>query len=32
MTISTAIRNLPEPPSGARRRRLALAVSGLVGR
>ena len=30
MTISTAIRNLPEPPSGARRRRLALAVSGLV--
>jgi putative ABC transport system permease protein len=30
MTISSAIRNLPEPPSPHRRRRLALAVVGLL--
>ena len=30
MTISTAIRNLPEPPSPRRRRRLVLALVGLA--
>ena len=30
MTISTAIRNLPEPPVTRRRRRLVLALVGLV--
>jgi putative ABC transport system permease protein len=30
MTISTAIRNLPEPPSARRRRRLVLALVGLA--
>jgi len=30
MTISTAIRNLPEPPVPRRRRRLVLALVGLV--
>jgi putative ABC transport system permease protein len=30
MTISTAIRNLPEPPVARRRRRLVLAVVGLL--
>ena len=30
MTISAAIRNLPEPPAPGRRRRLALAAAGLV--
>jgi putative ABC transport system permease protein len=29
MTISTAIRNLPEPPSMKRRRRLVLALAGI---
>ena len=29
MTISAAIRNLPEPPSRKRRRRLALALAGV---
>jgi putative ABC transport system permease protein len=29
MTISTAIRNLPEPPAPHRRRRLALALAGI---
>jgi putative ABC transport system permease protein len=30
MTISTAIRNLPEPPTVRRRRRLVLALAGLA--
>ncbi|MDH4103202.1 MAG: FtsX-like permease family protein [Thermoleophilia bacterium] len=30
MTISTAIRNLPEPPAPRRRRRIVLAVIGLL--
>jgi putative ABC transport system permease protein len=30
MTISTAIRNLPEPPSMKRRRRLVLALAGIA--
>jgi putative ABC transport system permease protein len=30
MTIATAIRNLPEPPSPKRRRRLMLALSGVA--
>ena len=30
MTISTAIRNLPEPPSGSKKRRLLLAVVAIA--